>query len=122
MNAIEYFQQKRAALRAAESWRALIGKRYSGGGGGTGNVCNATVTLTIYHQEYDGATNYHEAPHELLGFVEMIVLQRDVALIDAALAAMREDVRVAAEKASAEAHEVLTVASSPVPEGGNDGR
>ena len=35
MNAIEAFQKKRDDLRAAESWRALVGKRYSGGGGGT---------------------------------------------------------------------------------------
>ena len=114
MNAIEAFQQKRRALRDAESWRALIGKRYGGGGGGTGNVCKAVVTLTVYHQEYDGATNYHEAPHELRGFIERIAMQRGVELIDEALAVMRMDVRSAAEKAAGEANEVLALAAAPL--------
>ena len=125
MNAIEAFQRKHDALRVAESWRALIGKRYSGGRGGTGNVCNATVTLDIYHQKYDGAMNYHNMPHELRGFIERIVIQRGVELIDEALAVMRMDLRAAAKQATDEANEVLALASgtpSPATNGDNHGK
>jgi len=65
MNAIDRYQETQRACRDFERWKSLIGKEYFGGtcgkGGQYGSVINATFTCEIYHQESDGATNYHES-------------------------------------------------------------
>lgn len=111
MNAIEWFQEKKRCLRDAQSWAALIGKKYSGGGGGFGEVCRVNAVFTIYHQPYDGATNYHEAPKALREAIESVLKSRARAIIDEALSVLDAEVKTAAKKAAAEAEEVLAEVS-----------
>ena len=107
MNAIEWFQAQKLALYRAEEWAALVGKRYEGGGGGYGEVRPPVVTMTVYHQPYDGATNYHEAPKEMRKCIEQVVLRDSARIIAGALGIMRERVALAAKKATREAEDVL---------------
>jgi hypothetical protein len=63
MNSIDKYQQTQRECRDFERWKSLIGKEYFGGtrgrGGEYGSVVNARFFCEIYHQESDGATNYH---------------------------------------------------------------
>lgn len=65
MNSIDQYQQTKRECRNFERWESLIGKEYFGGtrgrGGEYGSVVNARFSCEIYHQESDGATNYHES-------------------------------------------------------------
>ena len=45
--------------KAYIEWLDLVGQPYRGGGGGVGEFHNSRQ---IYHQAYDGATNYHDMP------------------------------------------------------------
>lgn len=64
MNEIDEYQTAKQRLAAFDAWAGLIGKEYFGGtrgkGGCFGEVVSASGTLTIYHQAYDGARNYHD--------------------------------------------------------------
>ena len=65
MNAIDQYQQTKQTYRRFEQWKSLIGKEYYGGtcgkGGEYGKVVSATFEYEIYHQESDGARNYHSS-------------------------------------------------------------
>ena len=65
MNSIDQYQQTQRECRNFERWKSLIGKEYFGGtrgrGGKYGFVVNASFSCEIYHQESDGATNYHQS-------------------------------------------------------------
>ncbi len=63
MSAIHEYHRYKQSLESTKKWLALIGARYEGGGGGTGYVHGVHTEFTIYHQAYDGATNYHEMPN-----------------------------------------------------------
>lgn len=63
MSKIAEFNIAKVNLARFKEWRSLIGKEYFGGtrgkGGQYGKIVNASSELEIYHQEYDGARNYH---------------------------------------------------------------
>jgi len=66
MNAIDNYISAKQELTNAREWAALIGSRYQGGGGGIGKVSHTSyVTIEIYHQERDGARNYHQPSGEI---------------------------------------------------------
>lgn len=111
MNAIEWFQSCKLALRRAEDWAGLIGKRYEGGGGGWGELRPPVVTMSVYYQPYDGATNHHGAPKELRECIEEVVLRDGERIVKEALGIMQARVTEAAKKAIGEATAVLTEAS-----------
>ena len=113
MNAIEAFQKKRNELGNAREWAQLIGKPYRGGGGGIGEVRSAYADFEIYHQETDGATNYHTNPTCLRPYIERVVLSEASSIIGRALDLLAADVAEAARKARAEAEEVLAMAAAP---------
>ncbi len=64
-NEIEAYKLAKDRLRRFLAWRSLIGKEYFGGTRGKGGQFGSVVifdtssSITIYHQEYDGASNYH---------------------------------------------------------------
>lgn len=64
MNAIDKYNETKYKAQRFEQWAGKLGKEYFGGTRGEGNqygeIISASGHLTIYHQEYDGATNYHE--------------------------------------------------------------
>lgn len=107
MNAIQWFQLQKANLADARSWAGLIGKKYSGGGGGYGEITKVNAIVTVYHQEYDGATNYHEAPKAMREAIEATIREQGGQIIASALARLEAYVRDAAKKAEAEAQAVL---------------
>jgi len=63
MSSILEYQRYKQNLESTKKWLALIGARYEGGGGGTGHIHGVRTKFAIYHQAYDGATNYHEIPN-----------------------------------------------------------
>lgn len=107
---IEAFHLKQSQLTNALDWFALYDKSYSGGGGGTGEFVNPHITLTIYHQAYDGATNYHDAPKELQFYLKKQIEKCSHLIAAQAIAEMKEDLKKLAELAKAEAEEILRLA------------
>ena len=63
MSAIQEYHRYKQSLELTKKWLALIGSRYEGGGGGIGRLNGVHTRFAIYHQAYDGATNYHEIPN-----------------------------------------------------------
>lgn len=93
MNAIDKYKKEKRELGYSESWRDLIGSPYSGGGGGIGMICNAYIhTITVYHQPYDGANNYHEMPESLKPFFNQVLKSEGKSLIDKAVSLQRDTV------------------------------
>ena len=91
MSAIDDYNQFKRDRRAAEDWAALIGAPYRGGGGGIGKVHRAEVKAIVYHQERDGATNYHDCPARLATALSIQTRAMFPQLLAAALADMDAD-------------------------------
>ncbi len=76
MNTIDEYQAAQHQLRKFNDWASLIGKEYFGGtrgrGGSYGQVVSAAIVLTIYHQEYDGARNYHDLEPDHARFMALV--------------------------------------------------
>lgn len=67
MNIIDKYTDANRRLNQFDAWASMIGMRYEGGGGGTGDVVNANGSLEIYFQEYNGSQNYHDLDKEFKG-------------------------------------------------------
>ncbi len=111
MSAIIKYNHAKQALGEACQWWALHGKEYFGGTCGKGNeyghfASGATMVngLTIYHQEYDGAANYHDCPKSLSAAIGE-VLKRTTAgheVIRLAIQRMSDATKQAAQGAAKE--------------------
>lgn len=102
MSAIDEYRKHKEAMRHAEHWAALIGRRYHCGGGGIGEVKSVEVDATVYHQEYDGATNYHAVPQGLRLALQSRIKAAFRDLLREALSDMEEERIKLAEAAHAE--------------------
>ncbi len=108
MNSIDAFQRIKDQERQAKEWVGLIGAHYSGGGGGVGKVATAGATVTIYHQAYDGAVNYHECPNdEMQGALNDAASIKANEILALALRIMSERVRLKAGYAEKDAKAVM---------------
>jgi len=110
MSALQEYQNYKNALSQAGNWFALLGKPYDGGGGGTGNIPahGVTVKFDIYHQPYDGATNYNEIPNrDTQEALNKAVYEKLPKLIGIALADMEKKLGELAIKARVEADAIL---------------
>jgi len=108
MSKIGAFNAIKAARVVAHDWADKIGRYYEGGRGGTGRVVRASFsTLVVYHQPYDGATNYHDAPACLKPYLDAALLKASPEIIKSALAAMKADEDAAASAAVAEHAELM---------------
>lgn len=108
MDPFKYYQQAKRVLSDSQNWFALIGAEYSGGCRSgvreRGRITSINVQPTVYHQAYDGATNYHEAPKELQAALEKVVIRRFSELYAEAITILHEE----KAKAAKEAHEAYT--------------
>jgi hypothetical protein len=112
MNAIDQYQQTQRECRDFERWKSLIGKEYFGGtrgrGGEYGSVVNANFSCEIYHQESDGATNYHESGR--LGEIAKSALNESAKKHAAAIIATAMDIMLERLSKDAAAASILALA------------
>lgn len=107
----KYQGAKREHYECTE-WAALIGSPYRGGGGGVGNLISVRLMAgdgapTVYHQRYDGATNYHRMPYALAPHLEAAIKARFGELLEDALGRQNAALKKAAEDAAKEHGELL---------------
>lgn len=119
MNKIEEYRQMKRHADHASAWLSLHGNEYFGGARGKGGQYGSFIThgvsvqgLQIYHQEYDGATNYHECPIELAREIGAVLVTTGVGLevIRQALASLQNKAQRAATEALEE-HKALIQAA-----------
>jgi hypothetical protein len=107
MSALETYRQKKEAKRRADQWIAMYGKQYYGGGGGIGRLVYMETKPTIYYQENNGDTNYHEAPKGFQEAFSEVVKANFKDLSAAALAHLDAGVKAAAIAADEEHRKIL---------------
>lgn len=85
-NAIDKYIESKRNLAQFNSWAGLIGREYFGGTRGRGcefgKVTTASGKLEIYHQEYDGAKNYHELDPKFSLLLGKAMIKHSKILID----------------------------------------
>jgi hypothetical protein len=107
MTKIDEYKKAKRVKRDAEKWISLIGREYRGGGGGIGGLRSVSVKAEIYHQEYNGATNYHSIPADLAPYIDRVVLRMFPAIFIEALAAVDASITDLAKQSLAEYKEQL---------------
>lgn len=112
---IEKFRAASSALLAFDRVRSLIGKRYGGGGGGggVGSIVKAHAAIEIYHQEYDGARNYHDVGcgnEHVKAAVDAAAREFAPAILARARELLAEKLKDAATLARSEAAAIVAVA------------
>jgi hypothetical protein len=119
MSTIEEFQAYDSRLRNAKRWASLIGSPYSGGGGGVGKIAHTThCRIEVYHQEYDGAHNYHtggkhfEGGDEFQRFLNEALIELGPQVIAIAIKKMEAKRTELARQAKDEAEAVLSAATA----------
>lgn len=90
------------ALHAAERYVSMVGSPYRGGGGGIGEVRTFRASTTLYYQETDGATNYHESSDSFENALGLACMNNAATLFAEALDILRERKRGAAAEFHAE--------------------
>lgn len=104
MNAIDNYNQIKNKVARFEQWANLLGKEYFGGTRGKGReygkVVSAHGKLTIYHQEYDGANNYHDLNKEFDDVLESAMIQNASTLIDSMRKSLNQQLGKAREEAA----------------------
>jgi len=88
MSKIEEFKKFREQIRYATCWIAMIGKPYSGGGGGIGGLHGVSVKPDIYYQESNRSKTYHDCPQCLAEELGNVVKRRFPELLAEAMEAM----------------------------------
>ena len=109
---IEQYKILKCEHIEAVKWLSLIGSPYHGGGGGIGNLRTLKLDKgdgapTVYHQQYDGANNYHIMPSSLAPYLEAEIKARFNELIKGALARQEVELKTASEQALKEHEELL---------------
>lgn len=112
MSYIEDYKAFKHKFNKCEEWSNLIGKEYKGGGGGIGRLEKIVIAMDglspqVYHQAFNGATNYHCMPPEFKDYVEYAIKQHSKLIMNTALEKMKYDVRMIAEQAKQEYESLL---------------
>lgn len=107
MNALNQYAKSKDAKNQAERWISMNGKRYHGGGGGTGAIVYMEVKPTIYYQENNGDKNYHEAPIGFRDAFSEVLKARFAELAAEAMARLTATVQADAVKAGEEHSRIL---------------
>lgn len=105
--AIGNYKEAVQAIASALAWKSMIGKTFSGGGGGTGYVSGVETNITIYFQERDGSKNYHEIPAPLEFALRQVIKENAHQLLGKAIKRMEADRDEAAEAAVKEHAELM---------------
>lgn len=112
MNTIDNYLHQKNLLLKFRTWASLNGKPYGGGVGlgqsfELGSVCKATGTLTIYHQAYDGAKNYHEIEKDYIPYLDDAIKHHSSVLIKYIEEQLLKEVEKARQKALNLAQEIV---------------
>lgn len=108
MSSVDKYKILKRDARDAKEWAGMLGKSYRGGGGGIGSVVTACIkAATIYYQEYNGATNYHDVPTALIPYLEQAIKNQFSALLAKAIQTLDEDLSVAASDAAMELKQAM---------------
>lgn len=107
MSFIVNYKKAKYNFIQSKQWFELIGQPYSGGGGGIGKVHSVSIGCgdsapTIYHQAYNGATNYHYMPIDLKPYVETIIKNDFKGILEKAFKLYEKDLSDLAELAKKE--------------------
>lgn len=104
MNAIDEYNQLKNKVARFESWASLIGKEYfgetRGKGGKYGEIVSASGNLTVYHQAWDGANNYHDLDKEFHGILELAMKEHSHILIESMRKSLNKQLEIAKQKAA----------------------
>ena len=108
---IQQYQGAKREHDYCAAWAALIGKEYSGGGGGIGELkALQLASVTVYHQYSDGAKNYHTMPAALAPHLEAAIKARFGELLADAMERQKAALKQAAEAAVKEHGDLLKAA------------
>jgi hypothetical protein len=102
MSKISDCEKLRHEIAKSKQWFALLGSPYRGGGGGVGKISSVKCTLEIYHQEYDGASNYHKISGAVEAELDLVFREAAPALLKKAFENLEEKRIEAARLAVAE--------------------
>jgi hypothetical protein len=97
MSKLDEFNLKKSHVYFADAWSYMIGKRYDGGGGGTGRLHGVKFQkVELYYQALDGAKNYHQPPDSFIPYLEKSTEILFTQILELALGLQKEDLRLAA--------------------------
>lgn len=112
MNTIDNYNLLKSKVARFESWASLIGKEYFGGtrgkGGEYGEITTASGSLTIYHQAYDGANNYHNLDKEFECVLQLAMKEHGHILIESMRKSLNKELEKARQEAAELAKELLS--------------
>lgn len=113
MSKLEDFKAAKARQDEAQVWAEMLGKAYTGGGGGVGEI--RTVALgnpgaVIYYQRTNGSQNYWNMPQVLNEHLEAAIKDAFPKLLKSAMDRMAGATRDAAAEAEAEYAELRRAA------------
>lgn len=104
---IQEYIAKKSELSKFNQWRSMIGKKYSGGGGGVGKVHSVSLNkIEVYYQERDGSTNYHELEKSALRAVEKVIVEHINMIIGEAYQFKEKELKEFAAEALAEVEQI----------------
>ena len=111
MSFIDNSKKAKYNFTKSKEWYELVGKPYIGGGGGIGKLHSITFdggkfSPTVYHQAYNGATNYHQMPSKLLPYFEQVIKNNFRDLFTKAMKLYSEDIEKCAVQAKLEYEEI----------------
>lgn len=107
MSAFDDYKRMKSNANQARGWLSMIGKVYSGGGRGMGDLRSVKVGATIYFQETDGAKNYHESPEPFNLALAKVVKRNWSSLVSEALTDMDGEVEESKKLATSEYRQLL---------------
>lgn len=124
VKAIDKYVDLQSALRDSNHWVSMLGKRYSGGGGGIGALHSLSLNKgeaspTLYYQESNGSTNYHRMPVELSKHLESAIKSKFTELIADALKLQEKELKKCANAAVEEHKRLLESAGIDIGESQN---
>jgi hypothetical protein len=100
MNDVQQYADLKLKVVAAKQWAEMLGKPYSGGGGGIGGVRNAS--FEIYFQGSNGAQNYHKPSSDVQPYLDAALKESGSQIILRAIELMEGDLLKLAAEARAE--------------------
>jgi hypothetical protein len=111
MSILEQYKTLCIEHHRCTEWGSMHGKKFDGGGGGTGHLKEVSLSPTklsyLYYQEYPGAQNYHRMPDSLQLYLEEAIRVYSRVLLDYALEAQKQELQGVAVKATAEYEQLL---------------
>ena len=106
MSKVEQWRAAKSKASEASNFLALIGKPQKTTARGVGYLHSLSIVTSIYHQETDGAKNYHECKTFDAALMK-VIKERFTELSKIAIDAMHENTRCAAIDAQTEVQAML---------------